>query len=117
MKPLFLTVLPLLAIILSACSPHPASGTWTAPGASNDGINKVVVMYEGRAELFSPASEEALWRCFWGGKSKQNIAMECVFAANTDIESRFTLDTQGGDKATLRKAGEFVAEFSKTAEQ
>lgn len=117
MNLLRLLALPTLSCLLAACSPHPGSGKWQATGETNPhfntGFTRIEVGYEGRTDIFGvPAAiaansddgNGAIRRCFWRGVDAQTIAMNCVQAANTDIEESFQLrvEPQTGVAELLR---------------
>jgi hypothetical protein len=40
-----------IALLLSACRPHPAAGVWKTTADNDYGITKLVVVFEGRADF------------------------------------------------------------------
>lgn len=109
---LILRAAPLL-LALTACSPHPATGTWATTTKLDSGFNRLDVTYEGRAHLFAVGEQEAGRRCFWGGESAQVIAMACKPAFDTAREERYHLTLGADGIATLTRNGEVMALFSR----
>jgi hypothetical protein len=104
MKILRLLPLPAIAALLAACSPHPGSGNWQSTVEANPQFIpqfvRLEVGFEGRTDIFgdkpvtqdsSDTSNGAIRRCFWRGVDAQTILMDCVQAANTDIEESYQL--------------------------
>ncbi|MCG8426872.1 MAG: hypothetical protein MI754_05895 [Chromatiales bacterium] len=114
MRKVKVSVLLLSVLLTAGCSSHPGAGTWTAEGQVE--INKVVVTFEGRAQLFSAGREEPLWRCFWSGQSRRNIAMECIYAVDNETEAMFSLETTAPGKANLHKGDKFLVELNRQPE-
>lgn len=100
MKMLRLLTLPAIASLLAACSPHPGSGNWQSTveaGPLTQQFVRLEVGFEGRTDIFSDKAMKqdsgngAIRRCFWRGMDAQTIVMNCVQAANTDIEESYQL--------------------------
>jgi hypothetical protein len=128
MKMLRLLTLPAIASLLAACSPHPGSGNWQStveitPQFIQQFI-RLEVGYDGRTDIFgdkavkqssTDTSNGAIRRCFWRGMDAQTIVMNCVQAANTDIEESYQLRVSADNEmAELIKdevvVGRFVRE-------
>ena len=94
---LTLLLLPAIAL-LTACSPHPGAGGWTASSENAD-FARLELRYNGQAEFFSRSEDSSpAWRCFWGGEDKFRANMKCVNAANEDDERVFILLVDEGRK-------------------
>lgn len=93
------STLPVLSIafLLSACTPHSASGVWTTTEDNEYGITKLIVAFEGRANFSTPKLDNANWRCFWSANSEHKTIMDCTPSTNPDQEEQFilTVNTQG----------------------
>ncbi len=48
-----------IALLLSACSPHPAAGVWKTTEDNDYGITKLVVAFEGRADFVARKLDNA----------------------------------------------------------
>ena len=84
------TLLVLSIILISACSPHPGTGTWLAENNKAE-ISKLVVNYDGKAEIYLNDSKKAEWHCFWAGLDKKELSLTCTPASNPDNEESFSL--------------------------
>lgn len=102
-----------LLLALAGCSPHPATGIWTAAPDTVRGFNRLEITYEGRALLFAVGESEAGRHCFWGGESAQSVAMSCKPAFDTSIEEHYRMTLRENGTATLLRDGEVVAQLSR----
>ena len=107
----------IISLLLSGCSPHPGSGIWVPVDKDVSLYSKVVVLFDGRAELFIPGREEHMYRCFWGGVSSDSIRMECVSADDEAITPIFTLQVVIGGRGELLESGQIVGYFRRTEEK
>ena len=80
LRPLALAAAPAL-FALAGCSPHPGSGSWLSESGDGDGLARLVVQFDGKAELFRADREAAAYRCFWAGDGKRTLRMRCANAA------------------------------------
>ena len=103
-------ILGLLALLVG-CSPHPGSGTWVATGENEMGFSRLVVQFEGRAEVFASGQEKEMLRCFWAGESAQSIRLGCASVQDADTKLSYSLALTGTDRAQLLQSGNGVAEF------
>lgn len=103
--------LVLLAIVymLSACTPHPASGVWKTTEDNDYGLSKLVVGFEGRANFATPNLDNATWHCFWSATDKQEILLNCTPSTNPEQEERFILTINNQGMAELRHHAQLVA--------
>lgn len=101
----------LLAIgfILSACTPHSASGVWKTTEDNKYGITKLIVSFDGRASFKTPKLDNATWHCFWSAIDKQETELNCTPSTNPDQEERFIITTQNQRIAELRHNDQLVA--------
>lgn len=110
------TTAPLL-LALFGCSPHPASGTWTAAATTDSGFNRIDVNFDGKADLYEVGEDNAGRHCFWGRESKQAITLTCKPAFDTDIEERYRLIINEDGTATLMQDNTMAARFSRPPQQ
>ena len=104
-------------LLLSACSPHPATGVWKATGDNELGINRLVVGYEGRAEFITTKLDSANWHCFWGAPDKKKLELNCTSSTNSDQKRSFTLSVNDQGLAEFqRKGGAVLATFTRVDE-
>jgi hypothetical protein len=104
-----LSLIMALVFSLSACSPHPGSGAWVPVGENSSGFSRLVVHFEGRAELFKPGVEGDALRCFWGGESGNSIFLDCSLAENAEVKVRYGLEVDEDGRAALTHMGRQVA--------
>jgi hypothetical protein len=107
-----LSLLGVLAL-LAGCSPHPGSGIWIAASENELGFTKIDVQYEGRAEIYNATDETAVRRCFWGGMSPKQLALDCVQAADTDIKENYRLTVKADGAAELTHKQQLIGIFRK----
>ncbi|MCW9024556.1 MAG: hypothetical protein OQK73_07720 [Gammaproteobacteria bacterium] len=82
-------IIILMPLMLIACSPHPGTGTWLAD-SENKTFSKIIVHYDGKAEIFEIKNGSAEWHCFWAGINKTDINLMCTPASNPDDEQSFS---------------------------
>ena len=111
----FLTLF--LSLLLSACSPHPGSGIWVPLDDRDATYSKLVVLFEGRAELFRPGRDEHQYRCFWGGTGSDSIRMECISADNETDKPLFTFRVVADGTGELMDSGQTIGFFRRTDEK
>ena len=99
--------------LLAGCSPHPGSGVWTATSENEPGFVKIDVQYEGRADIYNATDEAAVRRCFWGGMSPKQLALDCVQAADTDIKENYRLTVTEDGTAELTRKQQLIGIFNK----
>ena len=83
-----------IAMLLSACSPHPAAGVWKTAEDNNYGITKLVLSFEGRADFVTGKLNNATWHCFWANTGKQEASLDCTSSLNPEQEEAFFFDHQ-----------------------
>lgn len=113
--PLTLLCATPLLLLLTGCSPHPATGTWATASPSDSSFTRLEVTYEGRALLFAAGEQEAGRRCFWGGENAQAIAMTCKPATAMDSEERYQLIVAADGTATLLRDGTVRARLARVS--
>ena len=114
---MLLNILFLLSLLsLSACSPHPASGNWTATGENTAHFSKMLVHFESRLEIFTKGAENPTHYCGWSATSSQNIGIECLRSEDQETKDIYQLNVEGEDKAELIQDGKVIARFIQLAE-
>lgn len=98
---------------LAGCSGHPGAGNWERVGPDGGPFSKLIVHYEGRAELFEADSGAESHHCFWGGKSANEIQLDCTTPEDTETRIRFVLRVEGAGGAQLLKNNVQIGRFSK----
>ena len=98
-------------IVLSGCSPHPASGNWVSSEDNSANFTKILVHFESRLEIFSGESEKPALYCGWSATSRQNIGIECLRSEDQDVMDVYQLNVEGEDKAELIQNGKVIARF------
>lgn len=106
----------LLGSGLTGCSGHPGAGNWTSDGTGSGPFSKLIVHYEGRAELFDAGSGAESHHCFWGAKSADEIQLDCTTPEDTETRIRFVLWVDEAGAAHLLKNDMEIARFSRSAE-
>ena len=102
--------LPAIALLLSACSPHPGAGNWTAAEENDWGISRLTLSYEGRG-LFTSRQPAATWHCFWGGMDRQTARLDCTPSSNTDRETQFVFSVNQDGIGILSQEGKTLGRF------
>ena len=108
MKSIYALVLLIVIASITACSPHPASGVWQTTDLNDYGITKMIVAFDGKANL---TTDNATWRCFWSAKTKTEMSLECTPSSNPDNEQIFIMLVKEPGVAELRKGSESIASF------
>jgi hypothetical protein len=106
----------LIGLGLVGCSAHPGSGNWGLVDPSDGAISKVLVHFEGRAELIDAKSGAASHHCFWGGKSGSDLQLDCTTPQDTETRLRFTLRVEGLDRMTLAYNGRLVGHYKRLSQ-
>lgn len=113
-------ILPLLLLsvtmLLSACTPHPASGVWQTTEDNVYGISRLVVGFEGRANFVTTKLDNATWHCFWSATSKQETELNCKPSTDSEQEETFILTINDKAMAELRHDAKLVAIFTRLDE-
>ncbi|MCU7835542.1 MAG: hypothetical protein KZQ83_09860 [gamma proteobacterium symbiont of Taylorina sp.] len=105
-----LTLLSFISLlIISACSAHPGAGTWKTETDNSLQLSKIVVTFEGTADLFSRQSETAIRRCFWSAAAENQLQLQCVHADNTGIKETYQLTIIEKDQAKLTMDDKLIA--------
>jgi len=80
----FTSIFIITTFLLSACSPHPGSGVWEAVADNEQGISKLTVGFEGKAEFTSSKLNNAVWHCFWSTADKKKLVLDCTPSTNPE---------------------------------
>jgi len=102
------SVILLMPFFLTGCSGHPAAGTWQIQEGSKSNYARLVVQFDGRAEFFRPNQEEPAERCFWAGENASTIALQCVDAANGEVERNYRLKVSKDGRGELMQGGQLL---------
>ena len=105
-----------IAMLLSACSPHPAAGVWKTAEDNNYGITKLVLSFEGRADFVTGKLNNATWHCFWANTGKQEVSLDCTSSLNPEQEEAFFLTINDQGLAQLRHQSQLVGSFTRQDE-
>lgn len=116
MKILYLLPMLSIALLLSACSPHPAAGVWQATEDNDYGVSKLIVSFDGKAEFVTSKLDSTSWHCFWGATGKQQASLDCSSSTNAEQEERFILTVNDMDIAELQHRSHRVATFTRLHE-
>jgi len=103
--PLFLLI---TTILISACSPHPASGVWKAIEDNDYGIKNLTISFDGRANFTSSEPDDTTWHCFWSATSKQETVLDCTPSSDPEQEERFILTINSQGLAELRHNAQLI---------
>jgi len=105
-----------IALLLSACSPHPAAGVWKTTEDNSYGITKLVLSFEGRADFVTTRLDNATWHCFWAVTAKQEASLDCTSSLNPDQEESFLLTINDQGLAELRHKSQLIGSFTRQDE-
>ena len=100
-------------VFITGCSPHPGSGIWIATSENESGFTKIDVQYEGRADIYNATDEAAVRRCFWGGMSPKQLALDCTQASDTDNPEHYRLTVTADDTAELTRKQQLIGAFNR----
>ena len=116
MKLFYSLFLPVTALLLCACSPHPAAGVWTTAEDNSYGITKLVVSFEGRADFVSRKLNNATWHCFWAVTGEQEASLDCTSSLNPEQDESYLLNINDHGFAELRHKSQLVGTFTRQDE-
>jgi len=111
-SPFLLTV----ALLLTACSPHPGAGVWKSTEDNDYGISELNVSFEGKAEFVTTKLDNTTWHCFWGASGEREASLDCSSSINSEQVERFILTINEQGLAELRHKSQLVASFSRQDE-
>lgn len=98
-----------IALLLSACGPHPVAGVWKTTEDNSYGITKLVVSFEGRAVFVSRKLDDTTWHCFWAVTGKQVAKLNCTSSLNPEQKESFLLNINDQGLAELHHKSQLVA--------
>lgn len=116
MKLSYTALLLSLSVFIMACSPHPASGVWLTADDNDYDISKVVIGFDGRANLISQKLNNTEWHCFWSAVTKQEILLNCTPSTNPENEQRFTVKIDNKKIAELLHNDQLVSKLTLQSE-
>ncbi len=105
-----------IILLLSACSPHSGSGVWKAVTNNDQGIAKLTVGFDGRAEFIASQQNNTLWHCFWTAIDRTKLALDCTPSTNPKQEQSFVLNINEQGQAELRTGTTLLATFKRLDE-
>ncbi len=116
MKSFYQRITPIIffTLLLTACSPHPATGVWKATDDNKLGIARLVAGFEGRVEFTTSKLDNAVWHCFWGISDKTELSLDCTPSTNPEKKRSFILTVNDKGIAELRDSAnrsELLATF------
>jgi len=103
----------LVSSFLTACSPHPATGTWLSSDANTENYSKMVVHFEPRLEIYSKNSDKPTLYCGWSGYDKDSITLECMSSENQKQMDMYQFNVTQNSQAELLHDDKVIAKFSK----
>ncbi len=116
MKSIYPLFLVFIVALLSACSPHSASGVWKATQDNEYGISRLVVAFDGKAEFITPKLDNAIWHCFWSAKAEKTAELKCTPSTKTDTEETFTIKINADGLAELSHKSKLIVVLTRVDE-
>ena len=102
--------------VLTACSPHPATGTWLSSATNSENYSKMIVHFEPRLEIYSGKSDKPTLFCGWSGLNKNSITLECMSAEEQKQMDMYQINVTQDTQAELVYEGKVIAKFDKSDE-
>jgi len=99
-------------ILLPACSPHPAAGTWESGSDNEAHFTKIVVHFEPRAEIYTSDKNSTDLHCSWSASSKNNIKLECLGSDDQKTPDIYQLNITNENSSELIFKGKIIASFT-----
>jgi len=103
-------------ILLAACSPHPAAGTWGSGSDNEAHFTKIVVHFEPRAEIYTSDKNSTDLHCSWSASSKKSIKLECLGSDDQKIPDIYQLNITNKNSSELIFKGKIIASFTRLEE-
>ncbi|MES9902829.1 MAG: hypothetical protein ABW168_09110 [Sedimenticola sp.] len=113
LKQRYLTLI--FPLLLIGCAPHPGSGEWLS-NTPNDQFTRLVVSFDGWAQLHAKGGDEAAQRCFWSGVERNEIQLKCTVADNTDVELNYRFRVTASGLGELMHSNKTIGSFDKQPE-
>lgn len=110
-KPLILLFLSLSFVLLSACTPHSASGTWISSGDNKENYSKILIHFEPRLEIYAKGIDKPVQYCGWSAVTKQMIEMGCDSSSEQNDKDKYQFHIINKEKAELVQDGKVIANF------
>ena len=98
-------------LVLTACSPHPGSGTWLVDSPDQNDMARLVVHFEPSVDIYARQAEQASLQCGWWAKDRQSIEMECVQLDNTEKKMKYLLNVVASDRAELKQGDQLLGRY------
>jgi len=110
-KSLLILITMLSLVLLSACTPHSASGTWVASGDNQANYSKILIHFEPKLEIYAQGSVKPVQYCGWSAISKQKIEMGCMSSDDQIKADKYQLNIINKTNAELIQEGKVIANF------
>jgi len=107
----------LVTVLLTACSPHTATGTWLSSEVNTNNYSKIIVHFAPQSEIYSGNSATPTLYCGWSDSSKANIILECMKSEEQKQMDIYQFNVTDNTKAELIHKSEVIAKFSKPAKE
>jgi hypothetical protein len=106
----------LFSLFLMACSPHSGTGVWKAVDDNVQGIVKIRVGFDGKAEFITTKLENATWHCFWTMAGDNSLSFDCTPSTNVEQKKAFTFAVNDHGVAELTSGVLRLGTFTRTQE-
>ena len=110
-KTVYLLFLSLSLIFLSACSPHPASGTWIASADNQTNYSKILIHFDRKLEIYAQGSIKPVEYCGWSPISQKKIEMRCMSSDEQKEMDKYQLNIIKAT-AELTREGKVISSFT-----
>ena len=107
-------LLLMILLLLLGCSAHPGAGTWEAESENALKVAKLVVHFEGRAEVLNADGGE-IYRCFWAAVESDVLEFQCTAASDPDTEKPYQFRVAELE-ATLFEGDKPITRFKRVSE-
>ena len=111
MKTFYALLLLAFTLLISACSPHPASGVWKTTQDNEYGISKLMMSFDGRAEFITTKLNNASWHCFWSATGKKQANLDCNPSTDKEQQELFMLMINDQGDAELMHKSKLISTF------
>ncbi|WP_456372737.1 hypothetical protein [Thiolapillus sp.] len=100
----------LAGLLLSACSPHPGAGNWVAMEKNEQEVSGLTLSYDGRA-LFVSRKPAATWHCFWSGRDRDSVRLDCTPSTDKKREEHFIFSIEKDGSGILKSGNRVLGRF------